>query len=579
MSSEGDRRAQGALRIPFEALVDVGGALGPSFEAQAVNISEEGMHLRTAYLPDEGQPLTCRFDAGNGQSVLAPGQVVWTERGDKGGEFGIRFTDLDPESAEAIRKMTGVAAEPAAQPTGTKVRLHIEGLASPMRARVKDARPTAVTVGSELGFLQVGKELELEDTSTGGRRPARIDRVDVEIDGDSNVPHLVVTLKYADEPAADGENDAHEAPVKVEHDARPELAAAPAAARAGDLESMEKATEQMKGAFARGVAKVGPGFAKVVKTAKTTIALLAARRQAIGGGEPPPRRTTAPAPGGALRATGRRVVRGESLTGAATEEATMEPKFKLTKRKLALAGAVGLTAVLGAVALHKSHAPSPTAGAEASTAETVSPATTSKAGPLGASPALPMTPARPAQTSASDPLANNYPPPAPPPVTTAPMGDEPGFGSIGGDDSAGKNGKKKHVKVTPFGNGPVAHGNVLHVKMDGTIEKIEGAQQPTGFTVRVPGHRSLEAAGPLAQRDSRIAAIRVSNDPSGAELAVTFKDGVPNYQVRAKGDMLEIALAPIGKTVAKKDTHGQKHHATASAKKHGGKGGDKHPSP
>src|SRR4029079_5536721 len=62
MSTEGDRRAQGATRVPFEALVEVGGALGPSFEAQSVDISEEGMHLRTAYLPDIGQPLTCRFD-------------------------------------------------------------------------------------------------------------------------------------------------------------------------------------------------------------------------------------------------------------------------------------------------------------------------------------------------------------------------------------------------------------------------------------------------------------------------------------------------------------------------------------
>ena len=96
MSTEGDRRTLGASRIPFEALVEVGGALGPSFEAQAVNISEEGMQLRTAYLPEQGQPLTCRFDAGPGQSVLASGEVIWTEQAGKGGEFGIRFTDMDP---------------------------------------------------------------------------------------------------------------------------------------------------------------------------------------------------------------------------------------------------------------------------------------------------------------------------------------------------------------------------------------------------------------------------------------------------------------------------------------------------
>src|SRR6516162_10523424 len=63
MTTEGDRRAQGAERIPFDALVEVGGAKGQPFEAQAVNVSEEGMQLRTAYLPELGQPITCRFDA------------------------------------------------------------------------------------------------------------------------------------------------------------------------------------------------------------------------------------------------------------------------------------------------------------------------------------------------------------------------------------------------------------------------------------------------------------------------------------------------------------------------------------
>ena len=70
MSTE-DRRTPGAMRFPFEGLVEVGGALGPSFEAQAVNVSEDGMQLRTAYLPEPGQPLTCRFDVGQGESVLA----------------------------------------------------------------------------------------------------------------------------------------------------------------------------------------------------------------------------------------------------------------------------------------------------------------------------------------------------------------------------------------------------------------------------------------------------------------------------------------------------------------------------
>ena len=104
----------------------------------------------------------------------------------------------------------------------------------------------------------------------------------------------------------------------------------------------------------------------------------------------------------------------------------------------------------------------------------------------------------------------------------------------------------KPGKVTPFGNGPVTHGNVLKIKMDGPVGRIQGASQPSGFTVVIPGRKSLDAAGPLASKDPRIAAIRVSNETGGAELTVTFKDGVPNYQVKAHGDTLEMHLAKPG---------------------------------
>ena len=113
-------------------------------------------------------------------------------------------------------------------------------------------------------------------------------------------------------------------------------------------------------------------------------------------------------------------------------------------------------------------------------------------------------------------------------------------------DESGDSHAHHRAHAAPFSNGAVSHGNVLRLKMDGDIEKIEGDGQPTGFTVVIPGRRSLEPAAPLAARDGRIASIRVTNDGSGAELTVAFKDGVPNYLVRAKGDVLEIVLAPTG---------------------------------
>ena len=542
MSTE-DRRAPGTSRIPFDGLVEVGGAMGPSFEAQAINISEDGMLLRTAYLPEPGQPLTCRFDAGPGEGVLASGKVVWSQGAEKGGEFAIRFTDMDPQSVEALKRACGMGSDPVpAAQAGTKVRLHIEGLASPMRAKIKDAHTTEITVGSDLGFLQVGKHLELEDAQSGAKRPAAIDRVEVAVDPTSHIPQLVVTLRYEDVEAEEGE------PRAAAPSMPREAASSAARAAAEEADAME-ASIKMKGTLAHGIARIGPAFERLANRAKTTIALLAARRGMKNDDPSMPRRTTAPAPGGGLHATGRRVVRGE--LASATDEAAPTPRLKVTRRKAAIASAVMITAIIGAIALKKSHHDSPP---EATTPASQEARATPPTAVAAENPPLPPFP-----TSAPAPTA---PPMDPGASMGLPTGIAGGLASADDDtDTSTKGGHKHHGKVTPFGNGPVHHGNVLHLKMDGPIESIEGAQQPTGFAVKLPGRKSLEAAGPLAARDSRIAAIKVSNDPAGAELTIAFKDGVPNYRVDSKGDTLIIALAPAGsldKTVAKNDAKGSK---------------------
>ncbi len=534
-----DRRAPGATRLPFDGLVEVGGALGPSFEAQAVNVSEDGMHLRTAYLPEQGQPLTCRFDAGSGQSVLVSGEVVWSQGADKGGEFGIRFTDMDAESVESLKRICGVAVPTQAQQvhSGSKVRLHIDGLASPMRAKIRDARATAVTVGSDLGFLQVGRQLELEDAQSGKKRPANIDRVEVAVDPASQVPQLVVTLRYADVNA----------PVPAEAPpAGRGWAAPPNASGADDLAAVEEASAKMKGALARNLTRVGPAVERLAERAKTMVTLLAKK----GEKDPSPvRRTTAPPPGGALHATGRRVVRGEEGSPSMPDAAdAMAAKASTTKRKAAIASAVMLAAIIGAIAIKKSHHD---ASADAAAPAGSGATATDVAASASASP----------------------PPAAPQPIDTPSPQPAAAPSPLAADDSdSSLHAHKKHLHVAPFGNGPVHHGNVLRLKMDSPIEAIEGAQQPTGFTVKIPGRKAVEAAAPLAARDSRIAAIKVANEGAGAELSVTFKDGVPNYQVSARGDNLVIALAPAGtldETMAKKDEKGGKAKHAKHEKKRG----------
>lgn len=595
MSTASDRRAPDASRIPFDGMVEVGGALGPSFEAQAVNLSEEGMHLRTAYLPEVGQPVTCRFDAGQGLVVVAAGEVLWKDDMGDGGEFGIRFTNLDSQSTVALQRIVGMVEEgmQLRPPQGRKVRLHIDGLASPMRARVKGSEGASVTAFSELGFLQVGKQLDLEDAATGSKRPALIDRVDVEVEQDTRIPQLVVTLRYDDEEAHAAEMDAHahamaaghgslspqvvgsdddedvmvpgpedDAPMhaRSEHDdacgshdddetdadgagdgARSRVAhAAPAADR--DESRVDDDSDKMKSAFARSAAKVTPALEKLAKRAKTTMAMLAARAAAKRGGkgddvEIPVRRTTAPAPGGGLHAAGRKVIRGE-IDDRPIEEPAAKPKFPITKKKMVVGGAVGAAVLLAFVAMRKP-APAP-AAATAPAAETTAAQAAAAPAPQ---PAMPMMP----QAPVNDPLAS------------AAMG-----GTFGAIDPTNPAERGKPGRATPFGNGPVSRGNVIKIKMDGAIERIQGASQPSGFTVVLPGRKSLDAAGPLASKDPRIAAIRVANEPGGAELTVTFKDGVPNYQVKAHGDMLEMHLAKAGRAGDK----APEAHSTHSSKKH-----------
>ncbi len=512
-------------------MVEVGGALGPSFEAQAIDVSEEGMHLRTAYLPEVGQPLSCSFDAGAGGSVLATGEVVWKQDATKGGEFGIRFTNLDAQSSDALKRIIGLACQPPASiAKGNRVRLHIEGLGSPMRAHVREAKPGVLTAFSGLGFLQVGKHLELEDASTGAKRPAKVVRVECEVDAESRVPQLVMSFQYEDEAAAEEAVAKENTPEPVvTQDPKPE------ASVANEDEAIERASSEMKGFLGRTASKVTPTLERLFNRAKTTAALLAAKRRGGTGDDVavPTRRRTSPPPQGGLHATGRKVVR-ESLASA-KEIPDSAPK-KWNAKKLGVGAGVVVATIVGAIALHKPSAPAAPPEAPDTTAQAGGQVPTTAPAPLTPPPSV-LAPVSPASPSS---------PPQGTPTSTTSGATEVATNDVLDDATEGSRGHHRAAHVAPFGNVAVSHGNVLRLKMDGDIEKIEGDGLPTGFSVVLPGRRSLEPAAPLAARDSRIASIRVTNDGSGAELTVAFRDGVPNYLVRAKGDVLEIVLAPTG---------------------------------
>ena len=588
-----DRRAGGAQRIHFEALVAVGETEGGGFEAESVDVSPDGMRLRTAYLPDIGDKLVCRFD-GMGNEVVVDGEVIWHREESKGGEFGLRFTGLDAAAEEALRGMCSSLSAPPGEegapeepsvPRGSRVRLHIEGLGSPMKARVRESASREVEVGSNLEFLKVGRTLELEDVEQGKKREALIDGVKVDIDPATNVPQLVVTLRYeaqeaAPSPAKKREKTRGSVPPPTRRASTPPEAReeAPRSAKAierprdaerdahddgeGEYEGDERAGAARFGDRAasagRAVAgKIGPALTGMGARAKTAMsgmmALVEKRRAAHADTKKAaaPRRTTAPPPGGALTSDGRRLVRDEGLG----DDDAAPPR---TNRRAAVTGgALGLIAVLAIFGITRMIAGRGNAGADARPTLSARPAAVAEAPPAASG-----TPVANIPLFGATPLSTTEPVPTAPAASAdgaangaAPADGNAAPGVNGDDDGPGDNAAAAGPILKEWGKGEVGkRAVVLKIKMDGAVERITGAAGAQGFTISVPGRRSISSATNLARKDKRLASVNVVNTSNGAEISVQFKDDVPSYQARVKGEKLEIAIAkePHAKKVAKK---------------------------
>jgi hypothetical protein len=392
------------------------------------------------------------------------------------------------------------------------------------------------------------------------------------------VPQLVVTLRYDDvSPEA--------APVRMTSEQVAAVASAPTAPMAmamaepsepapavsaapqhqeaaGESSDEIEAAKMMRSKFSSAAADIMPKVSEFGARAKTTMGLLLAKAMEKTKGREPaaPRRTTSPPPTGALHASGKRVVRdGED----SDHEPRETPKRKIGKRGMvALGGTAGLLTVVTAMALHKSSSPPPGAAPEPTAAVNATEPVADPAGDKGAVQAnVPLYGAT--TLSTTEPVA------AAPPFGMAAPAANPSFGIPGAgaasmeavDDRKGSSdddADKSHAKVSPFGHGKVSHAIHLRMKTDGDITAIHGVRTPTGFTVTIPGRRSMESGGALAGKDSRIASVHVNNGSKGSELTFQFKDGVPPYLVRAKGHDLQISLGRIPDSDDAKDapTHG-----------------------
>ncbi|MCC6526817.1 MAG: PilZ domain-containing protein [Polyangiaceae bacterium] len=614
-----DRRDGATRRMPLEALVEVGAGRGGGFEADAVDVSVDGIRLRTAHMPAIGEKLVCRFD-GLGGEVIAEGEVIWRRDEARGGEFGLRFERVDKKGAALLRALSAVGEGAAdakidvegALP-GSRVRLHIQGLGSPMRARVREVASGEVLIGSNLEFLKVGRGVELEDVEQGATRQAHIEHVTVDIDKETAIPQLVVALRY------DGEGERGEdqttAPYRVaavravaapkdgaerEKTPEPTVIDAPrqrslsaradqssrsaldeppatlqtpleAVAAEGPEDGDGAAEDVSRPGFSplragRKLAdRIGPTLANATRGTKSALGKIldAVRRKRVEHAQArderarsrAPRRTTAPPPSGALRSDGKRLFRERDRepSDAAIEAPIVPPRRD--KKRLVFGVVLGILAVVSIYAFASTlgkRAPDDPAAVKMAAEGAVT------ANAAAGAPGAGGVPTAKVPLFGETPLSTTEPAPPPPPAAGgAELGEEGGTVDDGGDAASAALQKE-------WGVGNVTSPTVLKIKMDGEISGLTGTEGQNGFTLRIPGRQSTSSAVGLQKKDKRLDSVTVTNYPDRCEVTVTFKGDVPSFLAKAVGKRLDIEL---GSEKSKKAATGDKTKAKSSAKK------------
>ncbi|HMJ12218.1 MAG TPA: PilZ domain-containing protein [Polyangiaceae bacterium] len=616
MTDTDERRAQGAKRVGLETLVEIcGNEPGiPAFEAEALDVSGRGMHVRTAYLPELGAPLVCRFED-QGREILVEGVVAWRQESGRGGEFGLQFTALDSGSVDALTQLCGAARadasserEPEREPSnepGARVRLHIEGLGSPMKARVRSGSQRQIQVGSNLEFLKVGRRLDIEDIEHGEKRSACIEGVSVAIDPQSRVPQLVVILRYDDAPETTPEPSVIDADAGMSEAPPMRVAQAPRAAPSRmqpreaatvdeRVDSVSQAAEQeleededageFRGkigtlATQAGVAmqhttsrllKLGAhASAGVARLVRDTHARVSKGQQATS--EEKPRRTTHIPPPPAT--SDARRLRPQSSSARHAEEEPAKTQASQRRRRLkqlASAGAAaGLLVTVSVIAMQGGSASPP--GAERGAAVAAGAAEAPAAEPAAGKAAVPA-----ANRAAGNGISADVPLFGPTPMATmepAPLGpvpdqaveaapereDLPTASRAGADRNetfaeeqpvTPERQRPSPTEVEPWGRGKVRTPIVHRLRLDAAGFALQGAITPTGFAVVIPERKIMESAESIAQRDKRIARVQTKNLGSGAQVTFQFRDGVPGYRVRLRKDYVEFLISAEEKSAA-----------------------------
>lgn len=597
-----DRRSPGVQRVPIATLVEICGQDGavPAFEAESCNVSGLGMQVKTSYLPEIGDSLVCRFEH-EGSEVLVEGKVAWRAEAADGGEFGIQFTALDAGSVDVLDQLgsrgpavgTHSPAEDDEAPRagaepGAKVRLHIDGLGAPMKARVQEGNARKVRVGSNLEFLKVGRTLEIEDLQAGMRQGAHVDSVSVTVNPSTRVPELVVVLRYEGADRTPQPSVVEAAPAVDDHDAEGEheedleLDEQAEAAEGwlagidrwrqrfeGVALSASKAARQTQGVLGRVAGSAAEGATKLARGAGAQLAR-------SGRGPERKRRTTAHPAGArspvqALKGSGRpeaaTAPRRSARPGRPTN-ADVAPVPSANKRRVLALGGVALLLAFGSAFAMRSLGDEAAPALSRLEPQAAAPEQAPNSGHVtGASPSSGPEKPRTAssgqggdQVVAEVPLfgpkamatAEPAPLASPEDVDTAQIERLAAAAAV--DDEAWEDDKPEApaaaaspADVKPWGRGKLHLPTIHRIRLDGPGAQIAGAMEPTGFTVVIPGRKAMEEGRSIEKRDKRIAQVKASNTDRGASITFKFRGPIPAYRVRLRKDFVEFFVsAPEG---------------------------------
>ncbi|HKU39785.1 MAG TPA: PilZ domain-containing protein [Polyangiales bacterium] len=200
MISTPERRQGEHARIPCAIPVELTpDTRGPGFEADAVDLSAGGLSLRASNLPEVGSMLNCRFETlPGGTRITGRGEVVWAKlSGERSGEFGLRFTEIEPEAQALLAEMiaervANSAAAPAIEPPRTAT-LELDRAEGPITAKLTRAVGQDIVFEQPLDLLALGSSVVAHADKSLGQ--GNILRVDLRMDG--GTPTLALTVRFS----------------------------------------------------------------------------------------------------------------------------------------------------------------------------------------------------------------------------------------------------------------------------------------------------------------------------------------------------------------------------------------------